>query len=341
MKNKKMNHNLFFSRTNDFLNKFLSDQAAKSQNTIETYRDGLTIFRRYVTDICHLSIRNFSFSDCTHDFMLDYLAYLKVSGCEASTCNNRLAALRAYLWYASDVDVSLQSIALSASHVPLLKEPKKNRSIINDEDMAALLAAPSETKSGIRDKVLLILLYDSAIRVSELLDLKVSSLNLNSTTPCLHVHGKGGKDRVVAITDKAARHLQKYIRRYHPDGELDIPLFYTTIKGNTASMSPGNVARIINKYAEQIRPEHPDLPEHIHPHMFRRTRATGLYRSGVELELVSVILGHSSTQTTRIYATPSVEMIREAMTSSDPKVPEEEPEWLADEEELARLCGLR
>ena len=93
--------------------------------------------------------------------------------------------------------------------------------------------------------------------------------------------------------------------------------------------------------ADQIRPDCPGLPEQIHPHMFRRTRATGLYRSGVELEMISVILGHSSTQTTRIYATPSVEMIREAMSAATADCPEETAEWEADENELARLCGLR
>ncbi|KNY28169.1 integrase family protein [Pseudobacteroides cellulosolvens ATCC 35603 = DSM 2933] len=75
--------------------------------------------------------------------------------------------------------------------------------------------------------------------------------------------------------------------------------------------------------------------------MFRRTRATNLYQNGVELELVSRILGHASTQTTRIYATPSIEMMKEAMGASVNGIPEEQPLWLKDEEELARLCGLR
>lgn len=89
-----------------------------------------------------------------------------------------------------------------------------------------------------------------------------------------------------------------------------------------------------------IRPDHPDLPQKVYPHMFRRTRATGLYQSGVELELVSRILGHASTQTTRIYATPSIEMLKTAMESNNIGMPEPE-EWLEGEEELARLCGLR
>ena len=75
--------------------------------------------------------------------------------------------------------------------------------------------------------------------------------------------------------------------------------------------------------------------------MLRRTRATGLYQDGVELELVSRILGHSSTQTTRIYATPSMKMMQEAMRGSIGGMPEEEPLWTDNEDELARICGLR
>ena len=120
-----------------------------------------------------------------------------------------------------------------------------------------------------------------------------------------------------------------------------MPLFYIIIKGNIDRMSPGNVARIINKYADIIRSEHPNLPKQIYPHMFRRTRATNLYQDGVELELVSRILGHSSTQTTRIYATPSIAIMKEAMEPKGESTSEEKELWLDDEEELARLCGIR
>ena len=106
-------------------------------------------------------------------------------------------------------------------------------------------------------------------------------------------------------------------------------------------MSPGNVARIIDKYVRIIRPAHPDLPEKVHPHMFRRTRATDLYQSNIELELVSRILGHASTQTTRIYAKPSLEMLKAAMDQSNPELNAEEPLWPDDEAEFARICGLR
>ena len=120
----------------------------------------------------------------------------------------------------------------------------------------------------------------------------------------------------------------------------DYPLFYTVIKGNLSAMSTGNVERILNKYAEKIRPDHPGLPQKLYPHMLRRTRACGLYQNGVELELVSRILGHTSTQTTRIYASPSIEMLKKAMENNSVDV-SETAEWLDDEEELARICGIR
>lgn len=342
MNTKKLSQELFFSKTNDFLNLYLPRQAVRSTNTISTYQDGLTVFRRYVTDTKKVSIRKFKFSDCIHDFLLDYMAFLKSTGCAESTCNNRLAAIRAYLWYVADGDVSMQSLALGAAKVPFLREPKKTKEIINEDDFAALLSAPVfNTRLGIRDQALMILLYDSAIRVSELLELKINSLNFEASIPYIRVHGKGDKERIVAITDKTVAHLKKYLRLFHEENELERPLFYTIIKGVLAPMSTGNVERVINKYAEQIRADHPTMPKKVHPHMFRRTRATNLYQNGVELELVSRILGHASTQTTRIYATPSIEMMKEAMGASVNGIPEEQPLWLEDEEELARLCGLR
>jgi len=120
-------NDLFFSRTNDFLNIYLPSQAVRSACTVKTYLDGLTVFRRYVTDTRKISMNKFRFSDCTHDFLLDFMAHLRDRGCKESTCNNRLAAVKSYLWYAADGDVSLQSIALGASRVPFMKETKPIR----------------------------------------------------------------------------------------------------------------------------------------------------------------------------------------------------------------------
>lgn len=340
MSRKKLSKKLFFSKTLDFLEHYLPDQALKSRNTVETYRDGLTVFRRYVNDILNLSIRSFGFEDCTHDLLLSYMEYLRKKGNTENTCNNRLASIRAYLWYVADGDISLQSVALIASRIPFLSVPKLTREMMNENDLAAFLAAPADTKIGRRDKMMLILLYDSAVRVSELLSLKVSSVNLTAEIPYIRVYGKGDKERIVAISDKTADHIKSYLKVYHPEQKPDDPLIYTVIKGKKDCMSVGNVERIIKKYADKIRPEHPNLPKHCYPHLVRRTRATNLYQDGTELELVSRILGHSSTETTRIYAVPSVDMMRKAMETGN-LATEEKPIWPEDENEIARLCGLR
>lgn len=340
MTKKTRTEKLFFSRTLDFLGHYLPEQAKKSDNTIETYRDALTVFRRYLSEVLNISIRSFRFEDCTYDVLLSYMEYLQANGNAPSTCNNRLAAIRAYLWYVADCDISVQTAALNASHVPFLRVPRRIRETISDEDLAALLSAPPNTKMGRRDQMIMILLYDSAVRVSELLSLDVRSVNLDAQIPYVRIHGKGDKERIVAITDVTARHIREYLQQYHQDPFPDSPLIYTVIKGNIGRMSTGNVERLINKYANQIRNEHPNIPAHIYPHMFRRTRATNLYQDGTELELVSRILGHSSTETTRIYAIPSIEMMRKAM--DDGKLAtDEHPQWHDDEAELARLCGLR
>ena len=333
-------HELFFSRTREYLDSYLALQCSRSPHTVKAYRDALTIFRRYVTSQ-GLSLKTFGFDNCTRDFLLGFLEYLQQCGYEKSSCNQRLAAIKSYMWYVADGDITWQQNALMISRVPFLKTADKERVTLSEECLKALFSAPGMDKRGVRDATIMILLYDSAIRVSELLSLDVSSINFSASPIYIRIHGKGDKERVVTITEKTASHLQAYLKVYHADGKKDMPLFYTVIKGRTDRMSPGNVGRIINKYASAIRPEHPDLPDTIYPHMFRRTRACNLYQDGVELELVSRILGHSSTQTTRIYATPSVEMMRKAMEHNNSAFPDEKPLWEDDESELARLCGIR
>lgn len=339
MKKTEMN-DLFFSKTLDFLTLYLPIQLQKSPNTVRSYRDALTIFRRYITENLNKSIRSFRFSDCTYEVLLDFRDYLRMNKNAESTCNYRLAAIRSYLWYAADLDISIQTVALSASQIPQLKVTKNAKDIISVEDMAALLAVPPSTKRGKRDQLILILLYDSAIRVSELINLDVRSINLTAEIPYIRVFGKGDKERIVAITDKTVSHIKAYMTLYHKAEDLDQPLFYTEIKGKRGRMSTGNVERIIKKYADEIREDHPDLPKRVYPHMFRRTRATNLYQNGVELELIARLLGHSSTETTRIYAVPSLEMMRQAMESGKLSV-DETPQWPDDEEEIARMCGIR
>ena len=252
--------------------------------------------------------------------------------------------MRSYLWFASDRDIALQSVALRISKIPFCKEVQRDKKILSKEAMSCLLRQPTNTKTGLRDRVIMILLYDSAIRLDELLSLKAQDLVLERKDPYIRVDGKGNKERLVAITTMTAEHLLEYFRVFHAEiNDKQLPFFFTKIKGQIGKMSEGNVERFIKQYASQAKKECDDIPENIHPHMFRRTRATMLYQSGVELALISRILGHSSIETSKIYATPSMEMLKKAMESVEtPAQLNEKPLWKScSEEDLAKLCGLR
>ena len=330
--------------TLEFLETYLPRQLGRSLKTIKSYKDSLTIFRRYLRDECHTSIATFKFKDCDHKCIQNFIIYLKNNGNSPGTCNQRLSAIKSYLWFTSDRNITVQSVALSISRIPQCKVPKKEKEILTEASITTILQQPKKTKMGLRDRVIMILLYDSAVRLDELLCFTLKDLSLQTNDPYIRISGKGNKERIVAITPKTAKHLKQYLLVYHKNEmNMNQYVFYTKIKGITDKMSSGNVERFIKQYADCARKKCSQIPLKVYPHMFRRTRATNLYQNGVELELVSRILGHSSTETTKIYAKPSLEMLRKAIESVEiPKKAIEDPLWTAcSEDEMAKLCGIR
>lgn len=334
---------LFFSMTLEFLGTHLSGQLGRSPETIKSHRDSLTVFRRYLLDKRKISIGRFYFHDCTVGLIQDFIIHLKESGNKPGTCNQRLSTIRTYLWFAADRDIALQSVSLAISRIPQCRVPKQEKAILSETALTKILQQPKNTKIGIRDQVMMILLYDSAIRLDELLSLTIQDLVLERNEPYIKVNGKGNKERIVAITPKTSQHLIRYLRIFHQKPSRNNFVFFTKLRGESGKMSESNVERFINQYAAQARKSCPDIPQKVYPHMFRRTRATNLYQHGVELALISRILGHSSIETTKIYAIPSMEMLREAIESVEtPEQLKEKPLWKnCSEEEIARLCGLR
>lgn len=340
--NNLLSDRLFFSRTWDFLNVYMIDQAGRSPATAESYRDSLTIFKNYVVDQLGQSVGSFKFSDCTKECVYGFRQYLLQNGLQPSSVNVRVAAIRKYLYYAADRDISVQSVALAVGQIAPYKTIKKEKLILSEEALTALLDAPPNTKIGLRDRMILILLYDTAVRISELCNIRLCDISTESKYPSIFIKGKGNKERRIQLTEKTVQHLREYIRVYHMNSSADAFLFSTTIKGICNQMSSGNIQRIIKKYAAQVRADGIILPESVHCHMLRRTRATNLYQDGVAIELVSTILGHARTDTTKnYYAKPSVEQLRQAMESVPTPVEKESPLWVGNEEKMARLCGLR
>jgi site-specific recombinase XerD len=107
MKNKITTEQLFFSRTWNFLNHYLVKQAGRSPETVESYRDSLTIFKNYLVEEANKSIATFQYADCTKECIYNYREYLLSKGYKPSTVNVRVAAIRSYLFYSADMDVSI------------------------------------------------------------------------------------------------------------------------------------------------------------------------------------------------------------------------------------------
>jgi len=334
---------LFFSRTMDYLEVYLPRQASRSGYTQKAYKQSIGCFYDYITQVLGLSPLSLRYAECTYKLVLGFSQYMQEKlHYGPSTVNQRLAAVKSYLKYVSDGDISLMQIYLSVKKVPELSVPKVQRPIIEKEDLPAFLDSPNSSRIGNRDRMMLILLFDTAIRVSELVSITLGDILIDTENPVILIHGKGRKERAIAVSDRAATHLKAYITAYHKDHTEPVrPLFFTIIHGKMNHMSVRNVERIVNKYGEIVRENNPRIPESTYPHLVRRTRATGLYRDGIPLEMISTLLGHSHSETTKLYASASVEQLRDAMKKGQENEPSEAPLWKGHEEEMKKKFGLR
>lgn len=329
---------LFFSRTSDYLDVFLTKQCNKSIKTRESYRDALTVFKRFVESTGR-TILNFRYSDCTYEYLLDFKDYMNTKLMYApSSSNHRLAAIKSYARYSAGCDSSLMQIYISIESVPMSNVPKKQREVLGSEDIGNLLDAPPATKKGLRDTLIMSVLFDTAIRLDELVQLKTGDIYHSEGCTYLLIHGKGNKERKISMDESTSQLLQRYMDEYHPgQPDPETPLIYTLYKGSVNTMSHRNVQKILKKYSE-------DLENYsVHPHLLRRSRASDLYQNDIPIELVSVYLGHSSIETTKShYAFPSMEQMKAAMEAGrNPDAKREKPLWEGHEKELAALCGLR
>ncbi len=261
---------LFFSMTFAFLEEYLPNAVGRTPGTIASYRDTLTIFRRYVREELDMKIGVFCFSHCTRACILGFLEYLKQQGNQPSTRNHRLAGLKGYLAYAADVDVALQSIWLEVKRIKAYRVVNMEKKMIDERQFRTILEQIPNSRRGIRNRTILILLYETAQRISELVSLRLSNLHLEGAKPYIHVVGKGRKERYIAITRLTAEHLNTYLRYYHGDGSVGTEfVFYTVTKRVANSISQRSVQEFLQQYAGTARQQDATIPLKVHPHMLR------------------------------------------------------------------------
>lgn len=339
-----------FCLVRDFLTVYLPEQRCCSLNTVKSYRETLNILLDYVIKVKHVPLRQITFATLNYQLVSDFLDWLeKERNCSISTRNHRMSCIRSFFKYAVNMEPTVNASLIDLGKIPVKKDMKsKVMEFMSEEALQVVLAQPDTgTKKGIRNLFFMILMYDTAARNQEMLDLKVKDIVANTKTPCVYLSGKGMKRRIVPITLKTVQHFQRYIGLFQQECNSDQFLFYTTNKGVKHQMSDDNVARFLKVYGIAASKSCKAVPEKIHPHMFRRTRAMHLYRSGMPLALLSEWLGHEDQETSLIYAYADTEMKRKAIeqaTSESNPLNERDDSasyWKDDDEIIRRLYGLK
>ncbi|NCB71820.1 MAG: integrase, partial [Clostridia bacterium] len=299
MSSKPLSNVFFFLYSYDFLEMYLPD-CGRSTHTIESYRDTLTLFKRFVTTVKGLDIRRFTFNACSCDFVFSFLDWLKEKGSIDTTRNHRLEGLKGYLDYCAYRNVAIESIASQIEAVKPYPTTKPEKPVLTDAQMSLILRQAPDDRAGRRNTILLLLLYETAARVSEIVNLRVSDLHLDQPECYVKLSGKGKKERIVPLVDKLPSILNSYVQGYPIPLGTDI-LFYSMHGGKPERLSSRSVEAILKQYADAARIQDPTIPSKVHPHMLRRSKATYLYQHGMALEQVSTLLGHSQLETTRVY----------------------------------------
>lgn len=334
----------FYKNIRDFLTIYLPRQRGCSHNTVISYKQSINQFINYIAKSKGCGLSDVGFNDLTYKKVIDFLDTSQLNSCcSGSTRNLRLYALRAFTKYASSMSPEYYSAFMELSLVPAKKTEQKIINFISENAIKCIFTQPDTSKKkGIRDQCFMILMYDLGARDQEILDLTLDSLFLTTPSPYVQIIGKGNRMRLVPIMTKTVCHLQKYLKLFHPIFVGNNYLFYTVIHGIRNRMSDDNAARFIKKYGQTARAECSEVPDNLHPHLFRHARALHLYRNGMPLALVSEFLGHASLQSTKIYAYADTEMKRKAIQKAhgEETLPENIPYWQEDDDIIRMLYGL-
>ncbi len=277
----------------DFL-EYLELEKNASQLTIKNYDHYLKRFVEFATDIEPQNIdlvlvRKYRL------FLSRFVDPKTQKPLKRITQNFFLIALRAFLRYLAKSDIP----TLSPEKVELGGNDPSPLKILEDSHLKQLLDAPDlSDKSGLRDKALLETLFSTGLRVSELAHLNRDTINLNRRE--FGIVGKGGKERVVFLSDCSVEAIEKFLAARHDTFKPLFIRFQGKVDledgGEAMRLTPRSIERIVEKYVKQV-----GLPVKATPHTLRHSFATDLLINGADIRSVQEMLGHSNIATTQIY----------------------------------------
>lgn len=308
--------------------------------TLQSYRDALRLFLQFTGADQGRRLTRLRLSDLTCEQVLRFLKHLEDKRSNGiATRNQRLAALHTFFEYLAGQAPDMLAEAQRVAAIPIKRtSPPRTRFLERDEIEALFESLPTNGRWALRDRTLLLFLYNTGARVQEVCDLCGSNLELG-LKPRVRLHGKGDKWRVCPLWTQTATLLSAMLG--HSLENPDAPVF---VYRTGQALTRFGIYKIVRRHTAAIS-HAADNGQAIFPHCFRHTTAVQLLEAGVEINVIRAWLGHVSLETTNRYAEINSQMKARALEACEPPVNASEgfprkPIWRDDQSLLEWLQSL-
>ena len=301
----------FAALVQTYFAEYLTQQRALSPQTVAAYRDAFVLFLKFAESRLGKSPTAMALADIAPALIIAFLDHLERQRHNSVRSRNaRLTALRSFLKFAAHRDVSSLGAIERALGVPVKRFERPMFEYLSREEMLEVIDMPDATWVGQRDHVLFLLLYNTGARVSEIISVKVGEVVIDEGASCVHLHGKGRKQRSVPLWQATVKTIRAWLK-LNPQFDAASPLLPTR---NGVAMSRSSVAKRLALAVREAATTYPNLKKkRVSPHTIRHTTAMHLLQAGVDISVIALWLGHESPVTTHGYVEADLTMKERAL----------------------------
>ncbi len=291
---------------------YLPVQKGLRLGSIRSYRDTIRLFLCFAAEQNRQAIATLALGDLTFDRVLAFLRHLEQErGNSVRTRNQRRAALNTFFAYLALREPEMLATCQQVAAIPVKRTPLPDTHYLDREEVTALFRSlPREGYFALRDRTLLLFLYNTGARAQEVADLRVEHLELKAPAT-VHLHGKGDKWRVCPLWKETVKHLERLLAERRTASGY--PVFCTR---RNIPLTRSGIYKIVRRHAASWDTSGPN-PRRVSPHLMRHTAAVHLLESGVEVNVIRGWLGHVSLDTTNRYAELTLRAKTEALRACE------------------------